>query len=417
MSGAAQLVLLRGCRLLDPAQGEPRERADVLVEGERIREVSDRPMRDDGARVVDVAGRTLMPGLIDAHAHVYLVEVDLLRIETLPPALLVARAAARLRDMLDRGYTTVRDVAGGDWGIREAVERGLFPGPRLLVAGRAITQTGGHGDIRPRTRSVPGCGCGSGGGPMGRVADGADEVRRAVRDELRLGADQIKVMVSGGVSSEADPLEGTQLTREEIGVAVEEARAWGRYVCAHAYGADAIARAVECGVRSIEHGNLIDAPTARLMAERGAFLVPTLVTYDAMRRRGAELGLAPVSLEKNERVLQAGLRSLELARAAGVQIGFGTDLLGDLDAERSRELLIRAEVETPLEILRSATVVNARLIEREGDLGRVAPGAIADLIVVDGDPLSDLGPLVEAGARMPVVMARGRLHRDLLGRP
>src|SRR5262249_14371005 len=379
-----------------PAEGEPREDVDVLVEGERIREVSDRPIRDDGARVVDVAGRTLMPGLIDAHAHVYYSEGDLLRLDALPPALVVARAAARLRARLDRGYTTVRDVAGGDWGIREAVERGLFPGPRLLVAGRAISQTGGHGDLRPRTRPAPGSGCGCGGAPMARIADGPDEVRRAVRDELRLGADQIKIMVSGGISSESDPLEGTQLTREEIGVAVEEAGAWGRYVCAHAYGADAIARAVECGVRTIEHGNLIDAPTARLIAEAGAFLVPTLVTYDAMRRRGAELGLTPVSLEKNARVLEAGLRSLGLARAAGVPIGFGTDLLGDLEAERSREFLIRAEAETPLEILRSATVVNARLIEREAELGRVASGAIADLIVVDGDPLADLGPLVEA---------------------
>jgi imidazolonepropionase-like amidohydrolase len=417
MTGAAERVLLRGCRLLDPAAGEPCERVDVLVEGERVREVSERPLRDEAARVVDVGGRTLMPGLIDAHAHVYLSEVDLLRLEDLPPALLVARAAARLRGMLDRGYTTVRDVAGADWGIREAVEGGLFPGPRLFIAGRAITQTGGHGDVRPRTRRVPHCaGCGN-GAPLARVADGPDEVRRAVRDELRLGADQVKLMVSGGVASPTDPLEGTQLTREEIGVAVEEARAWDRYVCAHAYGADAVARAVECGVRSIEHGNLIDAPTARLMAERGAFLVPTLVTYDAIRRRGRELGLAPVSLEKNARVLDAGLRSLELARSAGVPIGLGTDLLGELDAERSRELLIRAEVERPLDILRSATVVNARLIGRDDELGRVAPGALADLLVVEGDPLADLGPLVEAGARMPVVMARGRLHRDLLGRP
>jgi imidazolonepropionase-like amidohydrolase len=221
-------------------------------------------------------------------------------------------------------------------------------------------------------------------------------------------------MVSGGVASPNDPLDSLQFTEDEIRAAVGEAQAWKRYVCAHAYGADAIARAVRCGVRSIEHGNLIDEATARLMCERGAFIVPTLITYDAMRRRGEEFGLQTVSLEKNKIVLEAGLRSLEICRAAGVPIGFGTDLLGALQVEQSREFLIRAEAMSPLDIIRSATLVNARLLQREGKLGVIAPGAFADLLVIDGDPLKDLQLLQNQGAHLQAIVKGGRFHKNQL---
>jgi imidazolonepropionase-like amidohydrolase len=247
------------------------------------------------------------------------------------------------------------------------------------------------------------------------IADGVTEVRRAVREQLRQGADHIKIMVSGGVASPYDPLDSLQYTTEEIRAAVEEAAAFKRYVCAHAYPAGAIARAVEQGVRVIEHGNLIDAPTAKLMADRGAFLVPTLVAYDAIGRHAAEFGMGAESLEKNQVVLAAGLRSLELAKRAGVPMAYGSDLLGQLQPDQAKEFLLRSEVLSPREILHSATVVGAELLGRPGELGVIAPGAAADLLVVDGNPLKDLGLFQDQGARIPVVMQAGRFHRNRLG--
>ncbi|HEV2545731.1 MAG TPA: amidohydrolase family protein [Stellaceae bacterium] len=408
------LLLFRRCNLLDPRSGEYQPNSEILVEGELIREVSDRPIRPAAADTIDVGGRTVLPGLIDAHIHVYLSEVNLHLLRDVPITLMAGRAATLMRAMLDRGFTTVRDTGGADFGIREAVEAGHLAGPRLFIAGQAISQTGGHGDFRSRAAGPETCACCSGVGLVSRIVDGVPEMLRAVRDELRKGADHIKLMVSGGVASPNDPLDSLQFTEDEIRAAVGEAQAWKRYVCAHAYGADAIARAVRCGVRSIEHGNLIDRDTARLMSERGAFIVPTLVTYDAMRRRGDEFGLPPVSQEKNKIVLEAGLRSLEICQAAGVPIGFGTDLLGPLQVEQSREFLIRAEAMSPLEIIRSATIVNARLLQREGKLGVIAPGALADLLVVEGDPLKDLNRLQNAGAHLLAIMKGGRFHKNRL---
>jgi imidazolonepropionase-like amidohydrolase len=408
------LLLFRRCNLLDPRSGEYQPNSEILVEGDLIREVSDRPIRAPAAETIDVGGRTVLPGLIDAHIHVYLSEVNLHLLKDVPITLMAGRAATLMRAMLDRGFTTVRDTGGADFGIREAVEAGHLAGPRLFIAGQAISQTGGHGDFRSRAAGPETCACCSGVGLVSRIVDGVPEMLRAVRDELRKGADHIKLMVSGGVASPNDPLDSLQFTEDEISAAVGEAQAWKRYVCAHAYGADAIARAVRCGVRSIEHGNLIDRDTARLMSEKGAFIVPTLVTYDAMRRRGDEFGLPPVSQEKNKIVLEAGLRSLEICQAAGVPIGFGTDLLGPLQVEQSREFLIRAEAMSPLEIIRSATIVNARLLQRDGKLGVIAPGALADLLVIDGDPLKDLNLLQNAGAHLQAIMKGGRFHKNRL---
>ncbi len=408
-------ILFRRCNLLDPRTGELHAGSEILIEGDRIKEVSDRPIRSENARIIDAGSRTVMPGLIDAHIHVYLSEVNLHLLEDVPLTLMAGRAATLMRAMIDRGFTTVRDTGGADYGIREAVETGHLAGPRLFIAGQGISQTGGHGDFRSRTAGPQICACCSGVGLISRIVDGVPEMLRAVRDELRKGADHIKLMVSGGVASPNDPLDSLQFTEDEIRAAVGEARAWKRYVCAHAYGADAIARAVACGVRSIEHGNLIDAPTAKLMHEKGAFIVPTLVAYDAMRRRGDEFGLPAVSQEKNKIVLEAGLRSLEICKAAGVPIGFGSDLLGQLQIDQSREFLIRAEALSPLEIIQSATLVNARLLQREGELGVIAPGAFADLLVLDGNPLKDLGIFQDQGKHLLAIMKGGAFHKNALG--
>jgi imidazolonepropionase-like amidohydrolase len=409
------LTVLENAKLLDPTMPELQDGMAVLVEDGRIREVSAQPIRAAGARVVDVGGRTLMPGLIDCHVHVFLPEVNIRALEAVPLTLLTARAAPLMRGMLDRGFTTVRDTGGADWGIREAVERGYLPGPRLFIAGRAIGQTSGHSD--PRRRTDPGGGCPTDNAMAFTmaIADGVTEVRRAAREQLRQGADHIKIMVSGGVASPYDPLDSLQYSTDEIRAAVEEATAFKRYVCAHAYPAAAIARAVECGVRVIEHGNLIDTPTASLMARKAAFLVPTLVAYDAIRRHAADFGMGAESLEKNTVVLEAGLRSLELAKRAGVPMAFGSDLLGQLQPDQSKEFLLRSEALSPQEIIRSATIVGAELLGRPGELGVIAPGALADLLVVDGNPLKDLGLFQDQGAHIPVVMQGGRFHRNRLG--
>jgi imidazolonepropionase-like amidohydrolase len=405
--------LFRGGSALDVSAGVLLDGYEVLVEGDHIKEVSDQPIRTVDAFVVDLRGRVLMPGLIDAHVHIYLSELDLTLIKDIPVTLAVARAGPVLRAMLERGFTTVRDAGGADWGIREAVDSGILPGPRLLISGRVISQTGGHADFRSRTNgaSSNGCSCCSGLELFAHVVDGVPAVLHAAREELRKGADHIKIMISGGVASPNDPLEGLQFTDEEIRAAVQAAEASGKYASAHAYSAAAIRRGVECGVRTIEHGNLIDDCTARFVAERKSFVVPTLVTYDSIDRRGRDLGMPAKNLEKNKKVLSAGLRSLEICKAAGVEIGFGTDLLGVLRADQSREFLIRTEVLSPAEVLRSATVTNARLLGKESEIGQIKTGALADLLVIDGDPLKDLNLLQDEGAHISAIMKNGRFFK------
>ena len=399
--------LFTGGKFLDPRKDALLEGIQVLVEDNLVKEVSDRPIANSTAQRVDIGHRTLMPGLIDAHIHVCLTEVNLKLMADLPLTLMAAKASVQMRAMLDRGFTTLRDTGGADWGIKAAVEQGLFVGPRLFIAGQPLSQTGGHADHRSRTQAQSFCACCSGLSWTSRVADGLPEVIRATRDELRKGADHIKLMVSGGVASQLDPLESLQYRVDEIEAAVEEATRWGSYVCAHAYSAEAIARAVRAGVRTIEHGNLIDAPTAALMAERGAYVVPTLVAYDALKRRGPGYGLSPVSLAKNELVLDAGLHSLEIFRAAGVKIGFGSDLLGQLQTDHCIEFGLRARVMSAPDVIRSATLVNAEIVRQTGKLGELVPGAFADLLVVDGDPYRDLEVFRGDGARLDGIMVNG----------
>jgi len=397
--------------VLDGTSGSRREGHHVLVEDDRIKEVSDRPIKYDAAETIDLHGRTLMPGLIDAHVHAIAVDAALARLAEQPMTLVALQAGRVLESMLMRGFTTVRDAGGADGGLAEAVAQGLIRGPRLFPSGQALSQTGGHGDLRPRTRSVVSCACCEYGAGLARIADGVDECRRAARDELRKGATQIKIMASGGVASPYDPIWNLQYSDEEMRAIVEEARAWHTYVLAHAYTPEAIRRAIGNGVRSIEHANLIDAPTAALVAGADAFVVPTLVTYEALHRFGAELGLAEVSLAKLAGVREAGLRSLEILQQAGVKIGYGTDLLGAMHRHQSREFVIRAEAMAPWEVIRSATAINAELLNRVGELGVVAPGARADLIVVDGDPLADIALLDGQGEHLSVIMKDGVLYK------
>jgi imidazolonepropionase-like amidohydrolase len=410
-------VLFRNGALLDPLQPELIPANEVLVEDGRIKEVSDRPIKSASARVIDLKGKTLMPGLIDLHVHVIAVEFNLPRVMTLPNVLVTLRAVPLMRAMLRRGFTTIRDAGGAGYPFKQAVEAGLAEGPRMFVSGRALSQTGGHGDMRARSDYMPPdapCGCCVRVGALTRVADGVDEVRRAAREELQMGADQIKIMASGGVASPTDPVGAWGYSEDEIRAIVAEARGRQTYVLAHAYTPDAIARAVRCGVRTIEHGNLIDDATARVVAEHDAFVVPTLVTYDALASEGGKYGLPEASLAKVADVHEAGLKSLEIMKRAGVRMGFGTDLLGEAQRLQSDEFRLRAEVLSPAEAIASATVVGADVLGMTGKLGRIVPGAFADVLVVDGNPLRSINCLLGQGEHIPFVMKGGHVHFDEL---
>ncbi|ACL56541.1 metal-dependent hydrolase family protein [Methylobacterium nodulans] len=410
----SESIIFANARLLDGREPEGEHDRFVRVEGGVIREVSDRPIRDAGARVVDLKGRTLMPGLIDCHVHVIAAMVDLGRNALLPDALVAYHAARIMRGMLDRGFTTVRDVGGATHALVEALEQGLITGPRLVICGKALSQTGGHADFRGRydhrdagyqTLRL---------GAMGRVCDGVEACRAAARDEIRQGAQFIKVMANGGVASPTDPIAFLGFSTDELTAIVEEARNAQTYVAAHLYTDEAIARAVTAGVRSVEHANLIEAKTAALMKERGAIACPTLVTYEALKSEGASLGFPQTSVDKIDDVRLRGLESLEILRAAGVTMAFGTDLLGEMHRHQSEEFVIRGRVLPAIEVIRAATVNAAELIGLSGRIGTIAPGAEADLIVVDGDPLADLSLLTGQGRHLPLILARGRLHKNEL---
>ncbi len=405
-------TLFTNAKLFDGVGPEIRAGAQVLVADGQIQEVSERAIAPPAsAEVVDLGGRTLMPGLIDAHVHIWASDLDIVKLITRRTEYLAAFAYRSLAAMLDRGFTTVRDAGGTDVGYAQALRDGLAIGPRLLHAGRILTQTGGHGDFR-RTGDFS-CACElreGGGARFAHVVDSPDEVRKAVREELRNGAHQIKIMGSGGVASPSDPIDRTQFSDAEISAAVEEATRHGAYVMAHCHPAEAIRRCAELGVRSIEHATLIDQEGAQMVAAKGAFVVPTLATMYALLEDGAKLGLPPASQEKLLQVSGGALQGLQVMRSAGLKVGFGTDLLGSQQDRQGTEFGLRAQIFSPLEILRQATSNNAELLQMEGRIGRVAPGFEADLIVVDGNPLADVTVLGDA-ANIPAIMQAGRFHK------
>ena len=409
-------TLLRNCAMFDGKHDELVPGQNILVVDGVIAEVSEKPISATGADVIDVGGRALLPGLIDAHVHVFAISLAASRNETVPLTLMTARAVPRIKAMLDRGFTTVRDVAGGDVGIRDAVEQGFIQGPRLFVGGPGLTETGGHGDHRRRTDSRYDIDYNANAFVFfSRIVDGPEDMRRVVRNELRKGADHIKVMASGGVGSPSDPLEAVQFSKEELEICSREARARGKYVCAHTYTSEAIRHAVGAGIRTVEHANFIDSATATFVAERDAFVVPTLVCYEVTAQHGTHLGLTPFVMDKLDMVNKAGIAMLDICAGAGARMGFGTDLMGEMEYAQSYEFTIRGRAEKPADILRSATLVNAEILQQTGRLGVIAPGALADMIVCDGDPLKDITLLSEPEKNLRMIMQGGRLHRNDLG--
>jgi len=408
------MMIFHGGKLLDPRKPDLQEGLEVLIEDGFVKEVSDTPIKSDAAQRIDLGGRTLCPGLIDAHVHMFMNEMNLGLARTVPITYASAKASFVLKGMLMRGFTTVRDMGGGDFGMRDASEAGYITTPRLFVSNRFITQTGGHGDFRERSVVNEDYACCSASELFTIVADGLPEVLKAVRNELRKSADQIKVMLSGGVASPNDPLNSLQYRMDELQAIVEEAERWGVYVAGHAYSDDAIKRGLAAGIRTIEHGNFIKPETASDMAQRDAYLVPTLITYEITKRLGAASGKSPDSLAKNDLVHAAGLESLEICREAGVPIGYGTDLSMHTQQWQCDGLALQAEVMSAQGAIEAATITNARILRQEGKLGELVPGAHADLLVVDGDPYKDLSVFADEGPNLAAIMKGGAFIKNTL---
>ena len=403
---------LRNARVFDSISGVVGLPSTVVIADGLIESVTVGDTVPAGAESLDLGGRIVLPGLIDCHVHVMAVHHDVWQLSMQPPSYITAQATHILEGMLERGFTTVRDAAGADYGVQLAIERGFLRGPRLFIAGAPLSQTGGHADIRPRGVKEFICTC-AGLGLFPALADGVPEVRRAVREQLRHGANQIKIMAGGGVASPTDPIDGTQYSLEELTAACEEATAANTYVMAHAYSPRSITRAVQCGVRTIEHGNLLDEATAKVMKSEGAFLVPTLATYAVLADEGKRLLWSAEMLGKLDRVKDAGTQAIAIAKAEGIPIAFGTDLLGAMHPQQAIEWRLRSTVQTPVEILQSATSVAAKVLNQEGKLGVIAPGAHADLVVVNGDPTQDILLMCQPGKTLAGVMKAGKWETGL----
>ena len=389
--------------LLEPAT-EVRVEGHLLIEDGVIREVSSSPGNNADIRI-DGRGKTVIPGLIDCHVHVTAATADFPALRRWSPAYTTVRALTILSAMIRRGFTTVRDAGGADWGLAQAIQQGHAVGPRLRYCGQAISQTGGHGDMREPGDVVHDvCHCAAG---LGRIADGVAAVRTACRDEIRKGATHIKIMASGGVSSTTDRLDSTQFSMEELRASVEEAEAANIYVMAHAYTARAINRALEAGIRSIEHGNYLDQSSCDLFKQHEAYFVPTLATYFALPKEGLAAGLHPSMVAKIGDTLDRGLEALELAHNSGVSIAYGTDLLGEMQKWQLHEFALRREVVGIANALRSATSDAARLLNMEGQVGTLAPGAFADVLLLDQDPLEVLDTLENLEQHLSKVLVGG----------
>lgn len=409
----SNFTLIENANVLDVVAGTLIPQQRVVVEGKKIARIE--PMSAErtapaDATVINANGKTVMPGLIDCHVHVMAWTANLSQLKRGSPNYNVLRATGVMRDMLMRGFTTLRDACGADFGLQDAVNEDLIPAPRLFICGRSLSQTGGHSDSRQRgevdltTMTDPVA--------FGRIVDGVDAVRQACREEIRRGANHIKLMLGGGVSSPTDRLTNDQYSLDEIRAAVEEAAMADLYVMAHTYTARTVNRAIQCGVHSLEHCNLIDESSIELFVKHGAWMVPTLVTYEALAAEGVKAGLPKDVEHKIYLVLDKGLGALEMAYKAGVKLAYGTDLLGDMHRHQLREFAIRAQVQPNIEIIRAATCYAADLLRAKGQLGVLAPGAWADLLIIDGNPLTDIACLTNPDQHLKLIMKGGKVYKE-----
>ena len=401
---------LTNCTIVDVREGKGLTGRAVVVDGDRISEIVPESDLSEPFPRIDLQGKHLCPGLIDCHSHCFIGQFG--DSDTVMASEMTARAGRHLEGMLRRGFTTVRDAGGADYGHKSALEQGLFVGPRMFVSGKILSQTAGHGDHRGKASA---CSCGSSAESIAVIADGVDAVRRAVRENLRRGVDQIKIMAGGGVASPGDELAYPQYSMDELTAITDEAGRFGRYVMSHVYSDLGIRRAVESGVRSIEHGNFLTGDTARLMHDRGACLVPTLITFVADAKYGKSFGWSDENDRKNSEVMEAGLYSLENALAHDVLIGYGTDLCWSPKTYQGDGLEIHARVCGPAEALRHATMNNAEIVRMDGEIGEIVAGAFADLLVLNADPLKGMECFSQHSDALVAVIQGGRFFRDDLG--
>jgi imidazolonepropionase-like amidohydrolase len=388
----------------------------VLVKGGSIHTVSPRPLDRGDATVIDVGGRTLMPGLIDAHCHITGLSLSPKNI-AYPASEIADAAASYLRSSLMDGFTTIREAGGADYSIARRLADGAIVGPRLFYSGRALTQTGGGADFRTPAETNDPCGHASPYSVMSVIADGVDEVRRAAREELRRGATQIKLFASGGVVFPSESHATLyEFSDAELRAAVEEAAARGTYVMAHVYTDEGVRRCLRAGVRSIEHANFVSEETVAMMAEHRVYFDPTFISLVQRIESAGDTHLPDRIVSNLRQTVARGQDVYAWAKQHDVPIAFGTDLWGP-EAQRSqlREFEMRVGLDSPARIIRSATATNAELLMQEGKLGVIAPGAYADLLVVDGDPLADLRVLTDPQRNLKVIMKDGVLYKNELG--
>ena len=415
MKSTSETIVIKNATIIDGTGAEPVPNGFVVIENEHIKEVGAGNPGDipSNACLVDCQGQTLLPGLIDAHVHLGAVDANAIdQQRQYFPSLLVVKSLKIMEQTLDQGFTTVRDAGGADPGFREAAAQGLVPGPRVFVCGPTITQTGGHADSRLPTEIGPPVRHAA--GLASWVCDGVDEVRRATRDLLRQGVDHIKVMAGGGAMSPSDEIETSQYSIEELEAVVFEAKSAGTYVMAHCYSDRSILNSIKAGIRSIEHGNLLTEKSAVAIRDAGTFLVPTIVTYEIISRMGKDLGIPENYVRKINIAREKALDALETAYRAGVKIASGSDLLGPMQIYKAMELELKARVLGPMGALVATTKTNAELLNREGDLGTVEAGKLADIIVVDGDPLANINVLQEYQEKISFIMKGGWLYKNKL---
>jgi imidazolonepropionase-like amidohydrolase len=393
-------TVIRGGSILDPHTMEVSPNESLVIEDGLVSNSSD----SSGADVVlDADGQYLLPGFIDAHVHFRLATLNFAKLSQWSEVQFGIAMAKLSQETLQRGFTTVRDLGGDVIGLQKAIRSGMAQGPDIVQANLMITQTGGHGDVESGVLPVPDCACQMRHSAFGIVADGPDAVRKAARHVLRAGADFLKIHVSGGVATPMDPLDCTQYTAAEIQAAVAEAKNRKTYVAAHAYTPEAIQLAVRNGVKCIEHGNLMDAETAEVMAEHDAWLVPTLVTYMGMASEGRKLGFPERNLIKNEAVLASGLQSLAFADKAGIKMGWGTDLIGEIQSMQRQEFAVRAQVQTAESILHAMYVMNPIILGRADSIGRLTPGMAGDVVLTRVNPLENISGLADDNAVTQVI--------------
>jgi imidazolonepropionase-like amidohydrolase len=401
-------IIINNIQILDVRTGKYSS-GNVLVEDKKIKEISKSKISDKTSEVIDGKGNFLLPGFCDAHVHVTAATPNFADLMRWSPFYTAFRAEDILEKMLQRGFTTVRDAGGAEYGLAQAINEGYIKGPRLLFCGKAISQTGGHGDMRERGEDFDQCLFCVG---LGTVVDGVAEMRRACRDEIRKGANHIKLMCSGGVASPTDRINSTQFSDEEIVAAVQEAEAANLYVLGHAYTGRAITKALNCGVRSIEHGNLMDEQSMDLFVKKNAFLVPTMSTHHAIAREGVKAGMPKEMANKIYDVLDAGQKNFPIAHKKGVKFVLGTDLLGSMHQYQLDEFLLRSEFQSALEVIQSATINAAELFNMSKQIGEVIDGASADLLIYNKDPLDNIKVLLNPNENLIFIMREGNVFKN-----